>query len=220
MNENDLHDVSDEEFFEIVRNRVHENGRDSIIAALMADDVESAPCCESGDHDESPDSDDSDDSIGDSSESTRDSDADEIDSVEDDHGGRVKVHDPIIHDHYHCPPIADMLSTFRGVPFGICDCEDFCLAYCFQENNYEFLKSCAFPIDFDEIFELAVEGIQNNSRKPNNEMRKYYYKKLFLALDFGVLEKGERRRLPNCGVAKIRQLFPSETGYYMGFKEN
>ena len=75
-------------------------------------------------------------------------------------------------------------------------------------------------MNFDELFLLAVEGIDNERRRPNNEIRKYYYKKLFMALDFGALEKGERRRLPNCGVAKIRQLHPSEDGCYMGFKEN
>lgn len=113
-----------------------------------------------------------------------------------------------------------MSSTFRGALCGTCDCEDFGLAFCLQENNFEFLVNCAYPLRFDELYLLAVEGIDNLHRRPNNEIRKYYYKKLFIALDFGALEKGERRRLPNCGVAKIRQLHPSESGYYMGFKEN
>ena len=54
----------------------------------------------------------------------------------------------------------------------------------------------------------------------NNEMRKFWYKKIFICQDFGVLEKGERKRLPHCAVAKIRQIYPSESGLYMGFKEN
>lgn len=57
-------------------------------------------------------------------------------------------------------------------------------------------------------------------RKLNNELRKYFYKKVFIALDFGVLEKGERKKLPNCAVARIRQIFPSDTGYYMGFRQH
>jgi hypothetical protein len=76
------------------------------------------------------------------------------------------------------------------------------------------------PIKFDDLYALAVDGVDNERRRPNNEIRKYYYGKLFIALDFGRLEKGERRRLPNCGIAKIRQLHPSESGFYMGFKES
>ena len=93
------------------------------------------------------------------------------------------------------------------------------LAQCLQEKNFEFLVNCSYPIRFDELYVLAVEEIDNMHRRPNNEIRKYYYKKLFIALDFGALEKGERRRLPNCGVAKIRQLHPSETGFIWVLKK-
>jgi hypothetical protein len=32
-------------------------------------------------------------------------------------------------------------------------------------------------------------------------------------------KKKERRQLPHCVCAKIRQIFPSAYGYYMGFEE-
>ena len=63
-----------------------------------------------------------------------------------------------------------MSSTFRGALCGTCDCEDFSLAYCLQENNFEFLVNCAYPIRFDELYLLAVEGIDNLHRRPNNEI--------------------------------------------------
>lgn len=88
-----------------------------------------------------------------------------------------------------------------------------------QETNYLLLKETVYTIDFEEQLLLAKDGVDIQSRIPNNEMRKFYYKKLFVCLDFGVLEKGERKRLPNCAVAKVRQIFSSDTGYYMGFRE-
>jgi hypothetical protein len=65
----------------------------------------------------------------------------------------------------------------------------------------------------------AGENIGSDERRSNKDLRKALYKKVFRASDFGVLEPGERRRLPNCAVAKVRQIYPSDTGYYMGFKE-
>ena len=223
MNETQLTEASEDDFREFVWARIRVKGRYSLIEALIHEDddasvleeeneiVGGADAYMSDDSDESGNEVDGDYDIDDDNES--------IDSIED-NGGRLRVHDQIVHDHVHCPPFPDMSSTFRGIPCGVCDCDDFCLAQCFQENDFEFLKLSEYPMNFDELFLLAVEGIDNERRRPNNEIRKYYYKKLFMALDFGALEKGERRRLPNCGVAKIRQLHPSEDGFYMGFKEN
>ena len=42
---------------------------------------------------------------------------------------------------------------------------------------------------------------------------------LFRASDFGILEKNERRKLPNSVVARILQIYPSITGDDVGFKE-
>lgn len=83
----------------------------------------------------------------------------------------MQLHDRIVHDHIHCPPFPDISSTFCGALCGMCDCEDFGLAQCLQENNFEFLVNCSYPIRFDEPYVLAVEGIDNMHRRPNNEIR-------------------------------------------------
>ena len=128
----------------------------------------------------------------------------------------MRLHDPVVHDHCHCPPFIDMSETFIGIPCGVCDCYDFNFASCFQENNFQFFKDCYYKIDFEEQLILAKDSINIARRRPNHELRKYFYKKLFISIDFGVLEVGERNRLHNCAVPKIRQIYPSETGYYMG----
>ena len=132
---------------------------------------------------------------------------------------RVRIHDRIDHHNIHCPPFNDMSTVFRGNPHGICDCDDFCFAMCVQDNNFEYFKTANYVIDFNEVLMKAVENVDSEERRSNSDLRKSLYKKVFCALDFGILEPGERRRLPNCAVAKVRQIYPSETGYYMGFKE-
>ena len=112
-----------------------------------------------------------------------------------------------------------MSTVFRGNPHSICDCDDFCFAICVQDNDFEYFKTANYVIAFDELLLKAGENVDSEDRRSNNELRKSLYKKIFCALDFGVLEPGERRQLPNCAVAKKRQIYPSETGYYMGFKE-
>jgi hypothetical protein len=132
---------------------------------------------------------------------------------------RVRIHDRIDHHNIHCPPFNDMSTVYRGNPHGICDCDDFCFAMCVQDNNFEYLQTANYVIDFNEVLMKAVENVDSEERRSNSDLRKSLYKKIFCALDFGILEPGERRRLPNCAVAKVRQIYPSETGYYMGFKE-
>jgi hypothetical protein len=112
-----------------------------------------------------------------------------------------------------------MSSTFRGIPCGVCDCDDFLIARCLQENNFQLLKDCFYPVDFDKQMSLAESSIDQPRRKPNKDLRKFLHKKVFVALDFSALEKGERRKLPNCAVAKVRQIYPSDIGSYMGFKQ-
>jgi hypothetical protein len=132
--------------------------------------------------------------------------------------GRIILHHEIPHVHcHHCPPFADISFTFRGIPCGVCDCDDFLFARCLQENNFQFLKDCFSPVDFDEQVSIAESSIDQQRRKPNNDLRKFL-NIFFMALDFSALEKGERRKLPNCAVAKVRQIYPSDTGSYMGFK--
>lgn len=41
-----------------------------------------------------------------------------------------RIHEPIVHQHIHCPPFDDMSIVFQGNPHGICDCDDFCFAEC------------------------------------------------------------------------------------------
>ena len=70
-----------------------------------------------------------------------------------------------------------------------------------------------------EELDDASKTINSTPRIASNLLRKRLYKLLYHAIDFGILEKNERRKLPNC-VAKIRQIYPSSSGDYMGFKEN
>jgi hypothetical protein len=165
-------------------------------------------------------SDSADDDSDNDSDSEDENDDNSIENGADLNLDRVQIHDLILHDHIHCPPFEDIACTFRGAQCGVCDCDDFCLASCLQENNFQFFKDSVYVVDFEEEMLLAKESVDLGRRKPNNELRKFLYKKIFVCLDFGVIEKGERKRLPNCAVAKIRQIYPSESGSYMGFKEN
>ena len=215
MDRNSLSVAEEDDFLEAVRSSIRAEGRSRVLDAIFSQG-------EVVDSQADDESDGSSNYTQNSDESVFSDDTDDVNSVDDniEKVDYIKLHDPIVHDHVHCPPFQDMSSTFCGVPCGICDCEDFCFAMCFQENNFQFFKDCFYSIDFDEQFTLAAEGIDNLHRRPNNEMRKYYYKKIFFSIDFGVVEKGERRRLPNCAVARVRQIFPSDTGFYMGFNES
>ena len=215
IDRNSLSQVEEDEFLEAVRASIRVEGRERVLDAIFAE----GEFVNDALNDE--ETEDSDEHRDDSDDSSSLEDSVDEESVEENHDevDKVKLHNPIIHDNVHCPPFDDMSSTFCGFPYGICDCEDFCFALYFQENNFQFFKDCFYSIDFDAQFMLAFDGIDNVHRRPNNEMRKYYYKKIFFSIDFGVVEKGERRRLPNCAVAKVRQIFPSDSGYYMGFKD-
>ena len=220
MSRNGLLDAEESDFLEAVRNFIRAEGRNIVIDAMLSNgDEEQRELSGNSTPDgyDSNSSDNDSDGIG-----SNDADSDggsEIDqpmlNVD-----RVMLHGRIHHVYIHCPPFIDMTQTFTGIPCGICDCEDFNFATCFQENNFEFLKNCYYKVDFDEQLQLATDSVSNERRKPNNELRKFLYGKVFIALDFGVLEVGERKKLPNCAVAKIRQIYPDETGTYMGFKEN
>ena len=225
MCRNSLLEATDDDFMAAVKEVTRIHGRNHIIDAILSDSIaESSQLSEFSVENGSPDSSDSDseddfDDDQSSDDSDDDTDNDSVENLAVLNNDRILLHSPIIHDHVHCPPFDDMSQTFCGIPCGICDCDDFCFALCLQENNYQFLKDCFYTIDYDDQLHLAETSIDNPRRKKNNEMRKVLYKQLFFTLDFGVLEKGERKKLPNCAVAKIRQMYPSETGYYMGFKE-
>ena len=55
---------------------------------------------------------------------------------------------------------------------------------------------------------------------PNNLKRKRLNGIVFHKVDPGTLSQRERFELPSCAVAKIRQFFPEESGFYIGFKAN
>lgn len=222
MNRVGLLEANEDDFLEAVRQIIRADGRDRVVDALIVDAVEDADVQREYEdimdddirHDDSEDND-----SGSGSDFDDDSEEASVDDAPDVDMDRIRVHDPVIHDHFHCPPFDDITHTFRGGLCGVCDCDDFCFALCLQENDYQLFKDSYYTIDFDDQLILARESVDVMRRKPNNELRKYFYKKVFVCLDFGVLEKGDRRRLPNCAVAKIRQIYPSETGLYMGFKE-
>jgi hypothetical protein len=127
-------------------------------------------------------------------------------------GPPLHLHDPIQHPHLHCPPFPNISNT----SWGDCDCNDHGMDTCCSLDNYEFFSS----LGLNDEFINASNTVDNADRLSNNKLRKQLYFRLFHICDFGVLEERERRRLPNCPVAYIRQIYPSETGDYMGFKEN
>ena len=226
MDRNVLMESSEGEFFEAIWNSIRTDGSDRFVDAIFNDPVE----YEGGKDKDSDDFEESIDTDYGADNDSGDDDDNDVDHSDDSDDGsvenlpifipdRIRIHDPVVHQSHHCPPFDDMTQTFCGDICGVCDCYDFNFARCLQETNYLLLKETVYTIDFDEQLLLAKDGVDNLRRTPNNEMRKFYYKKLFVCLDFGALDKGERKRLPNCAAAKVRQIFPSNTGFYMGFKE-
>lgn len=230
MDTNELMELDEASLMSYIGDHIRKNGRSSVVHALA---VHTSGDSDSPYHSDSSMATDSDDSsmatdsdVDDRDDSGNDSDDNElVIDLQPIVGGvlpildRIQIHDRIDHLHTHCPPFNDMSTVFRGNPHGICDCDDFVFAECVQDNNYSYFKTANHVIDFDELLRKASENIDSEERRSNKDLRKALYKKVFRALDFGVLEPGERRRLPNCAVAKVRQIYPSDTGYYMGFKE-
>jgi hypothetical protein len=96
-----------------------------------------------------------------------------------------------------------------------CDCDDFgvdpCILQVWNTDNA--------PIDFDSIEREARSSIDSVVRKANNVSRHGLYRKVFSKLEFSDWEEG-RKELPNCAVARVRQIYPSTDGNYMGFLES
>ena len=172
--------VEEDEFLEAVRASIRVEGRERVLDAIFA---EGDVVCGSENDEQTDDSDEHREDSDDYASSSDDSEDD--DSVDENHDEveKVKLHDPVIHDHVHCLPFPDMSSTFCGVPFGICDCKDFSFALCFQENDFQFFKDYFYSIDFDAQFALALDGIDNIHRRPNNKIiTKKYSSQLILEL--------------------------------------
>ena len=124
----------------------------------------------------------------------------------------IHLHAPQIFASLHCPPFDSINNTLHGE----CDCCDFGMEVCGRTDEFAFFSALNLVEEYNE----AVVTVDSIDRIPANLLRKRLYKMLFHATDFGILERNERRKLPNCAVARIRQIYPSITGDYMGFKEN
>ena len=98
-----------------------------------------------------------------------------------------------------------------------CDCLRFRIIPCCQTTDPPF----RYFQDIDFEAEANVNHVRNEFDTTNNLRRKNLYRIVFCAsLDFGYkLAERERRALPTCDEAKIRQSHPEESGLYMGFKE-
>ena len=93
-----------------------------------------------------------------------------------------------------------------------------CLASVPQFHSFANNPNQDHRIDFENEYQIALHNFRDLTREPNHRQRQRLYRQVFLALDFGLLMPGERRRLPNCVCAKIRSLYPDESKFYMEFK--
>ena len=82
-----------------------------------------------------------------------------------------------------------------------------------------FAKLCLDP----DVLEMCIRntGDIRNDREDSSTraFRKATYRQYTLA-KYGRLGKGIRRVCPSCVVLKIRKLYPSVTGVYMGYREH
>jgi len=61
------------------------------------------------------------------------------------------------------------------------------------------------------------DDVEDDDAQGSYEMRKHYYGCIYRLCDLGGTERWTRIELPVCAVAKIRQMYPSADGNYMGF---
>lgn len=163
---------------------------------------------------------------GDSNNSlTGDDESTSVDGIEnwDDHAllddvdTSIRIHLPILNFpgenqfRGRAPAFENVATTLGN---GQCNCENFGInTCCLREPEFGFF----YPdINIDE--EMARERTEHSN--PNHLNRKRLYRIIFHKVDPGTLGQRERLELPVCAVAKVRQLFPDESGFYMGFKEN
>ena len=162
MNRIGLLEANDDEFLEAVRHIIRADDRQRIVDALIIDAVEDAEVRREY---EDIMEDDMNHLYSDDDDSESGSDFDDVSegaSVDEAlYVGieLIRVHDPVVHDHFHCPPFDDITHTFRGVLCGVCDCDDFVFAQCLQENNNQLLKDSFYTIDFDDQFNLTRDSV-------------------------------------------------------------
>jgi hypothetical protein len=102
----------------------------------------------------------------------------------------------------------------------VCDCDNFSLPDCCQLDLCDFICGTKFETSIRDTFAVARNHATDELGIENNVARKGLYSLGYFALDFGGCSHGERRKLPNCYCAIVRQLYPSADGNYMGFRES
>ena len=140
MDRNGLLDADESDFLDAVRNFILVEGRGSVVNAMLVDrangELEQQEVISVIGSPDDVDSQSSDDDRNDVGSSDDDNDDQSVENLPEINVYRMRLHDPVVHDHCHCPPFIDMSETFIGVPCGVCDCDDFNFASCFQENNF------------------------------------------------------------------------------------
>jgi hypothetical protein len=129
---------------------------------------------------------------------------------------RLQLHDPL--HLLEGELILRSLHTIDDVwPVGDeCDC-----------NRYDVLNQCCrvdgflyfttkFGETFTEMEHQILGNLDNPLFPPYDNCRFALYRKAAVALDMGM--RGQRVKLPNCLMARIRQTYPSLDGKYAGFQ--
>ena len=93
--------------------------------------------------------------------------------------------------------------------------------YCSKCNQ----DDCIWKVSEDEVIECTeVEVACDMAYRFNSDERKHQIKRkrayrIFTVLNYGYLGKGNRKNLPGCVKLGIRAHYPSDTGSYMGHKD-
>ena len=125
---------------------------------------------------------------------------------------RIPVHPPLNPADVHQPPMENIVMA----PGDVCNCLAFGLGNCVIADGDYFRSR---NIDFDYELQYARDTCHMIERYPNNVKRKELYGRVHSAINFGPMERGDRRRLPNCVEAVVRRIYPETSGRYMGFKD-
>jgi hypothetical protein len=147
-----------------------------------------------------------------------------------DYNRGLRIHEsypPQLRRTRNCPPRRGL--TF--VPGEPCNCRNFNIDLCLQINNFQVITDNLRPdreLSFEEEMQWAIIAVDNVVEE-NHVQRKRLCRTCFRILRnegyFGQWtwedsQNKERRRLPKCIEAKIRQIFPEYSGLYMWFKES
>ena len=68
----------------------------------------------------------------------------------------ITLHDPVIHGHLHCPPFNSIEHTI----YGVCDCEDYGMAECCQNNNFVFFRR----LTLDDEYMMSLNSVDDQDR--------------------------------------------------------